>query len=30
VGAARKGWLTAPQVITTLPLARMKKWLAER
>ncbi|MFI5337804.1 MAG: DNA polymerase/3'-5' exonuclease PolX [Opitutales bacterium] len=30
VGAARKGWLTAEQVITTWPLDRMKKWLGTR
>ncbi len=30
VGIARKGWLTAEQVITTYPLARVKKWLAAR
>ncbi|RXK55860.1 DNA polymerase/3'-5' exonuclease PolX [Oleiharenicola lentus] len=30
VGAARKGWLTKEQVLTTRPLADMKKWLAAR
>ena len=30
VGIARKGWLTAEQVITTYPLERVKKWLAAR
>jgi DNA polymerase (family 10) len=30
VGAARKGWLTRSQVLTTRPLMEMKHWLAER
>jgi len=30
VAAARKGWLTREHVITTRPLAAMKKWLASR
>ena len=30
VGIARKGWLTAEQVITTYPLELVKKWLAAR
>lgn len=30
VGAARKGWLTKAQVLTTRPLGDMKKWLAAR
>lgn len=30
VGAARKGWLTKEQVLTTRPLGDMKKWLAAR
>ncbi len=30
VGAARKGWLTKAQVLTTRPLEDMKKWLAAR
>ncbi|MND01182.1 DNA polymerase/3'-5' exonuclease PolX [compost metagenome] len=30
VGAARKAWLTKEHVLNTRPLARMKKWLAQR
>jgi DNA polymerase (family 10) len=30
VGIARKGWLTKEHVLTTKPLAEMKKWLAAR
>ena len=30
VGIARKGWLTKEQVVTTMRLAEMKKWLAAR
>lgn len=30
VGAARKGWLTARQVVNTASLADIKKWLAAR
>ena len=30
VGIARKGWLTREQVVTTKPLAEMKKWLAKK
>jgi len=30
VGAARKGWLTRENVLTTRPLAEVKKWLAGR
>ena len=30
VGIARKGWLTKEQVVTTKPLAEMKKWLAKK
>ena len=30
VGAARKGWLTKENILTTRTLAQVKKWLAER
>lgn len=30
VGAARKGWLTPENILTTWPLAKVKKFLAER
>jgi DNA polymerase (family 10) len=30
INAARKGWLTKEQVITTKPLAEMREWLARR
>jgi DNA polymerase (family 10) len=30
VGIARKGWLTKEQVVTTKPLAEMRRWLAGR
>ena len=30
VGSARKGWLTRDHILTTRPLAAVKKWLASR
>jgi DNA polymerase (family 10) len=30
VGAARKGWLTKQNILTTRPLAEVKKWLTQR
>jgi DNA polymerase (family 10) len=30
VNAARKGWLTAEQVVTTWPLAKVEAWLRAR
>lgn len=30
VGAARKGWLTRENILTTRPLAQVKKWLQDR
>ncbi|MGD1030472.1 MAG: DNA polymerase/3'-5' exonuclease PolX [Opitutaceae bacterium] len=30
IGIARKGWLTAANVLNTLPLAKIQKWLGDR
>jgi DNA polymerase (family 10) len=30
VGAARKAWLTRENILTTRPLAQVKKWLKEK